>query len=230
MNRFSLLLILATLILSAACSSKRNQEVVSFSGIGESSDTKDGKVRFDNLSDAALSDSERGKPGQTETFEGNDNSKITVRWDKFGNKTTTRVFAKHPRLASIFMVTRANGLSEAFIYGHGGKTVYATKEILDSLLTATADELANAAKIYQTYPQGDFIYTQKPPVQSDTPLKPLPSSEFPVNNRTAEPEVAEEPAAETESPTTDTAEQKPAEKQPEKPETGKVKSKDGEDL
>lgn len=228
MNRFSLILTLAALIASAACSSTKHREVVDFSGIGEPSDSRNVAVRFNNVSGFSASDSDRVKPGQTETFEANDNSKIIVMRDKFGNKTEIRTFANHPRLSSVLLLTGTTGRREAFIYGRGGETVSASEEILEGVLSASADEIANAAKIYQTFPQGNFIYTQKP--QEPQPLKPLPSSEFPlVNNQTAEPPPVEQPVEESEQPT-DTAEQKPTAQEPEKPTASKTKTKDGEEL
>lgn len=228
MNRFSLILIFAALIATAACSSTKNTEVVDFSGIGVSSDSQNGEIRFDNLSDITLSDWDASKAGKTETFEANDNSTVTVMWDKYGNKTEVRTFTNHPRLTSVHILTGANGTREAFIHGRSGETVNVSQELLGKLLSAPADELANAAKIYQTFPQEDFIYTQKPP-ESAAKLKPLPSSEFQINNQKTEPAPVQESEAETEQPT-DTVKQKSTEKGSQSQYTDKEKPKNVEEF
>lgn len=110
-----------------------------------------------------------------------DGSKINIAYDGFGNKTETRCF-NDLRVKCLQLKTPANGQREVFVFGHNGQTKKLPENMLDRVLTASANEIANAAAIYdfkkETRPQ---ITSSEIPQQSK-PLQPMPSYKFPVQN------------------------------------------------
>lgn len=225
MNRFTLVLILAAFIMSVACGSTKEQEVVDFSGVKDPSDSQPGETRSNHFATSDPFGFNKTAAGQTGNVEGNDNSKIVLMTDRSGNKTEIRTFQNHQRLSSVVVQTDVNGFRIAYIYGQNGETVLAPESILPRLLTASADEIANAANIYQTVTEGDFIYTQKPRYETSLPLKPMPSSQFPINPPPAPQTLTEEPVEEANQSAND-AEQNPNKKEAEKPTIAKVNTQE----
>lgn len=133
------------------------------------------------------------KSGQTQTIPGDDNSKITVMVDRYGNKTEIRDFSSHSRLSSIVLQTSPDGIQQAYIYSQSGEAKLLPKELLEKAMTAPADELANAAKIYQTTADKQIPYRQNAPT---APSRPLPSYEFTAQIQ-PEPPPAQGPETET---------------------------------
>lgn len=105
-----------------------------------------------------------------------DNSEITVKYDGYGNKTETRSFKNHPRLTTILIRTAANGQKQLYAYGYGKEVKILSAEMSNVVLTSSADEIANAAGLYETRSNEDLTNFRK---QSKS-LQPLPSSNFPV--------------------------------------------------
>ncbi len=125
-----------------------------------------------------------------------DKSEVETLIDGFGNKTETRYFKDNPRLRFIILRTSVDGTKVVTVYGYG-KDTQTFNDLGDKALTASGDEIANAAKLTQTR---SYVitpnFTKK--VKSDTPtLEPLPSSTFPIKP----PQPIEQPKAivETES-------------------------------
>lgn len=112
-----------------------------------------------------------------------DNSKISILTDRYGNKVETRTFNLDPRLSLIVSRTSADGKKQVFIYGQNGEVKSVPENMWNKLLTAPADEIATAAGIYATRQQSFPTFAQNQPAQSAPPLQPLPSSNFPVQTR-----------------------------------------------
>ena len=166
----------ATFVFLTSCSSQQQEEVDLGSKIIFSVEGKEEVVFDDALHSPIIpADFNPVKVGQTQVLQGDDNSKITIMVDRYGNKTEIRAFPGNSRLSSILLQTSPNGNQEAFVYSQSGEAKLLPKEFLERAMTAPADELANAAKIYQTFKDNQIPYRQKAPT---APLKPLLSSEF----------------------------------------------------
>ncbi len=122
-----------------------------------------------------------------------DGSQISVMYDSYGNKVETRTFNNNPLLSFIILQTAVDGGKQVFVYGQHGEVKKMPENMLDKILTAPANELANAAGIFEGFKQNPS-FTQN--TQQNTALKPLPSSEFPIRNQQVEktsPEEIEQP-------------------------------------
>jgi hypothetical protein len=107
-----------------------------------------------------------------------DKSSIETILDGFGNKIETRHFSGHPRLRLLIVRTSVDGKREVTVYGNGGGTKMVAG-LEDSALTASGDEIANAAQLYATPSYGaSKNFMKGSNVQTQTPLQPLPSSAF----------------------------------------------------
>ena len=130
-----------------------------------------------------------------------DGSTIDTTYDGFGNKTEKRTFNGDPLLNLIMLRSGIDGNKKVFVYAKNGEVKNLPEEMIEKILTASPDELANAAGIFEGVKEPGFIQSNQPPTV--TALKPLPSSQFPIRNRqvgqtpTLE---AEEPSAEIEQP------------------------------
>lgn len=135
-----------------------------------------------------------------------DQSRVNTMYDAFGNKSETRYFNNHLRLQFLLLRTSADGQKQIFVYGQNGEVKSLPEDMLDRALTAPADELANSAGIFQTYrpspPAAQSIQTR-----SDVSLRPMPSYNFPVQNR-----QVDQVAADEAKPTAVPADEKPGEK------------------
>jgi hypothetical protein len=111
-----------------------------------------------------------------------DGSQITTMYDRSGNKIETRAFNNHQRIAYIIMRTSAAGEKQVFVYGHSGIIKSLPENLLDKVLKIPADEIARATGIPDSRQTTGTVYTQT----NQTPLKPLPSSQFPIQNQTTQ--------------------------------------------
>lgn len=154
-----------------------------------------------------------GKSFQEITKIASDNSKISTMFDRYGNKTETRYFNYDTRLSFILLRTSADGKKQVFVYGQNGEVKNLPENMLDKVLTAPANDLANAAGIYEVRRE-----TQTPMIvkssQTNKLLTPLPGSSFPVQIPKAEtvPPVTTEDAK-----STPTAAPKPTDDNPTSP-------------
>ncbi|HXG85595.1 MAG TPA: hypothetical protein VNI84_16345, partial [Pyrinomonadaceae bacterium] len=99
---------------------------------------------------------------------------ISTTFDRYGNRTETRTFDNNPRLAFIILRTSLKGKKQVFVYGQNGDVKSLPENMLDKILTATANDLAAAAGISEGRAQSQTF------VQSTQPLKTMPSYKFPV--------------------------------------------------
>lgn len=143
-----------------------------------------------------------GKSSQEITRIAQDGSKLEVMYDGYGNKTETRSFYNNPLLKLILLRTAADGSRQVFVYGQNGMVNSLPDNMLDKVLTAPSNELANAAGIFEGIKeQPSFTQNNQPPTV--TTLKPLPSSQFPIRNQQVEqtpPQETEEPSDSNEKP------------------------------
>lgn len=115
-----------------------------------------------------------------------DKSRIETLVDGFGNKSETRYFPGHPRIKFVLVRTGIDKTRTVTVYGYGDARN--VDELGNIALTASADELADKAKLYNT--RG--LKNSKPEnfmKREETP-QPLPSSQFPLINKTAQPQIA----------------------------------------
>ncbi len=130
-----------------------------------------------------------------------DKSEVETLVDGFGNKTETRNFKDNPRLRFIILRTSVDGTKVVTVYGYG-KDTQTFSDMGDTALTASGDEIANAAKLTATR---SYLITPNfmKKVKSDTPkLEPLPSSTFPIKP----PQTIEQPKVKVETESTENSE------------------------
>jgi hypothetical protein len=121
------------------------------------------------------------KTSREQTVIAADKSKITTTFDTYGNKTETRCFVNHPRLDCVVVMTPANGKKQMLVYPVGSGAKDLPENEAEKVLTASADELANIAGVYET--RDDIAKKPVSPYgrkKGSQTLRPLPSSEFPV--------------------------------------------------
>lgn len=107
-----------------------------------------------------------------------DGSNVETLIDGFGNKTETRYFPGHLRVRFIIVRTSVDGKQQVTVYGYGDDTK-TLADLGDIALTASGDEIANAAGLFVTRTLKDppnFMKKRKTEIQP--PLQPLPSSQF----------------------------------------------------
>ncbi len=137
-----------------------------------------------------------------------DNSKITTTFDRYGNKTEKRYFGYHPRLSFVLVRTNAAGEKQVFVYGENGEIKSLPDNMLDRVLTASADEIENSAGFLQQAPSQSTMTVRNNTPLNSAPLRPLPSSNFPVYNQPARQAAVEETKSAV-SPAEDTAQNAP---------------------
>jgi hypothetical protein len=139
----------------------------------------------------------------------NDKSEVESMVDGFGNRTEKRTFMGHPRLRYVLVRTKIDGSRTVTVYGFGSDTT-SLDEIGERALTASPDEIANAAKLYATRGFGstppDFMKKGK------NSLQPMPSSQFPVRAPQSAERIPE--SSDTQSPPTTQSVRNPAEETP----------------
>ncbi len=140
-----------------------------------------------------------------------DNSKISTTFDVYGNKTEIRTFNYNPRLSFIVLQTSADEKKQVFVYGQNGDVKSLSEGMLDKVLTASADEIANSAGILQQQRQMS-ISVQNKPLPDSTSLRPLPRYNFPVQNQQVEPVEKEEKSVGAQQPLLQNKEAAPEEK------------------
>jgi hypothetical protein len=136
------------------------------------------------------------RASQTAPQKMSDNSEVTVMFDGFGNKLEKRYFKEHPRVNSVLIRTSVNGRREILVYGQNGEKTAIDGELSNRLLTASADEIADAAKIYET--RSIYRTRKLTPVEQPKPEPPIvtipPQTVEPPPD---EPTTVEEPAQQT---------------------------------
>jgi hypothetical protein len=193
--------------------SKNSDEVV----IDRSSTSSSDEVFITNSdvkSQKQLLSTMQKRGGQLEKRVLSDKSEIETLIDGFGNKVETRFFPGHPRLRLLVLRTSLKGQQEVTVYGNGGVTKI-VNELADRALSASGDEIANAAQLTATASYGaarNFMKRNSTAAQQQ-PLQPLPSSAFqkpqtPVNQPvgTVQPETSasnEKPVTQQNNPEED---------------------------
>ncbi len=132
-----------------------------------------------------------------------DGSTIDVTYDGFGNKTQTRTFNGNPLLSLIMLRTGIDGSKKVFVYARNGEVKNLPEGMNEKILTASPDELANAAGIFEGVKEPAFPESNQTP--TITTLNPLPSSQFPIRNQQTEqtpPQEAEKLSDNNEKPQT----------------------------
>ena len=79
-----------------------------------------------------------------------DGSNIGVMRDGYGNTTTTRSFDGHKLIRMVMVRENAKGAQRVFVYGKNGSIKNIPNKFFDRVLTASADEIASTAKIYDS--------------------------------------------------------------------------------
>jgi hypothetical protein len=108
-----------------------------------------------------------------------DKSEIETSIDGLGNKVETRFFQGNPRLRMVIVRTSVKGAREVTVYGNGGAAKI-VDGLADRALSASAEEIANAAQLNATTSYGaakNFMKKNSSAAQQQ-PLQPLPSSSF----------------------------------------------------
>jgi hypothetical protein len=77
-----------------------------------------------------------------------DGSRVNVLRDGYGGTTVTRHFGGHRRLRMVVVQTASNEQQRIFVYGRNGKVTGVPDDMAKKILVASADDIANAAKIY----------------------------------------------------------------------------------
>ena len=160
-------------------SSGQREQVVLDDGGGNAANDDEITISEKDLNDLNLH-IPTSKPNSREAVKiAADRSEITTMYDGYGNKTETRYFKGHSRLKFILVRTSASGETQTFVYGYGNEVKNLPENLADKALNASADELANAAGVYETQ-----NFNALPNFRKKTKtLQPLPSYEFPVQPR-----------------------------------------------
>lgn len=164
----------------SACSnsqaSSEGRETIVFNDGYSSEDKNEIVITENDLKQVSLQVATAHKDLQETTVAAQDNSEIVTMYDSMGNKIETRRFKEHSRLRSLILRTSNDGKQQIFVYGFGTDVKTLSGEIANKLMTASGDEIANAAGIYETRSNKGTTNFMKPA----NSLQPLPSSEFPV--------------------------------------------------
>ena len=177
----SLLVVVSVPTFFSACTnveSKNSDEVVIDSKSTSSSDEvfiSNSDVKKQNLILSTIKKSGT----QLEKRVLSDKSEIETLIDGLGNKVETRFFAGHPRIRMVIVRTSVKGAQEVTVYGNGGAAKI-VDGLADRALTASGDEIANAAQLNATASYGaarNFMKKNSFAAQQQ-PLQPLPSSSF----------------------------------------------------
>lgn len=110
---------------------------------------------------------------------GTDGSEITVTGDGHGNKTESRCFKNNPRLKCVVAETSFDGKTEITVYGKNGVIKNISPEKITDLLNMEADEIANAAELFETSQEAD-ITKLLPSKNRPSEQEPLSDPEFPA--------------------------------------------------
>lgn len=139
-----------------------------------------------------------------------DNSKITTRYDGYGNKIETRTFSDHPNIAALVIKTTPDGQQQVIVYGQSGETRRLPEETANQILSASGDEIARATGIYSTRQQlqrgPEVARKMPPPMNRNFPLPQIPQpvaetgSQQTVENQNSEPEEPPQKSESTPAP------------------------------
>lgn len=155
MNRFLSFLIVSVLSASlfAACTQAderfdRRENVFLDEG---NSGSNSGEVAID---ESSVTDAETQALIERNSFQesdktASDGSKISTMYDGFGNKTERRFFHQHPLIEAMVLRTSTDGQKEVLLFGYNGEVKTVPQNMIDRAMTASADELAQAAGILQ---------------------------------------------------------------------------------
>lgn len=115
-----------------------------------------------------------------ETRSGYFNSEISVSFDGGGNKIENRYFKEDSRLSSLVLLTKTNGEKEIRIYGLNGQFSNLPSDIKIDVMTAPADEIADAAGIIKPV---KFI---PPPPQTTAQIEPVQTENLSISEPQAQ--------------------------------------------
>lgn len=76
-----------------------------------------------------------------------DNSLVETMFDAHGNKTESRYFNGNPLLKMVVLRTKADGQTEAVIYGQNGDIKTAPPELVENIMKSSAKDIAKAVEI-----------------------------------------------------------------------------------
>jgi hypothetical protein len=133
------------------------------------------------------------KSSQEVVRQAKDNSRTSTMFDGYGNKTETRTFSDGSALLAVIIRTSADGSRQAYVYGPNGEVETLPENMIETALSAPAPQIAGSVGI-----SGYRVQKSRPlTAQNNGPLRPLPSSQFPVNPQPAPPnaQTAPEPVA-----------------------------------
>jgi hypothetical protein len=147
--RLSSLLFIVLLVCFTACA-RKEKAMVELPVDEKVIEVKHDEVRLDDTESQAVMTTQPA--AQTAPQKMSDNSEITVMYDGFGNKLEKRYFKGNLRLNSVLVRTAADGRREILVYGQNGERSTVDGALADRLMTASADEIVNAAKINGTRP------------------------------------------------------------------------------
>ncbi len=199
-SRFCLLaVVFVSLLTSCANSGKNEDKSASASEVifddGYKTTPKNEIIIADDDFKAKEAGLRAGETFEETTVTAPDGSKITTVFDRSGNKIETRTFNLSSSLTRVILRTSPAGEKQVFVYGQDGETKPLLGERVDMVLTASPDEIAKTVGIYGSGRATTFS------IQNSQPLKPLPSSAFPVvksqtaNNPVQSSQTAEQPVA-----------------------------------
>jgi hypothetical protein len=199
--KFNLLLLVILSAFFSACSRQTTMKEVSFGEKGDANQVKKGEIVFDDLKPSDENAPELSQTNRRNlSLAGVDNSEIVVMEDNYGNRVETRTFRSHQRVTCVILSTHADGKREIKVYGQNGELKTLPAEMLDRVMTARGDEIANAAGITQGRqmqvrnlppvgnPNGGMSVTVLPPIR-------LPQPEAPESVGVQPEQTAEKPSA-----------------------------------
>jgi hypothetical protein len=182
------LFVVFAICFAAACA-RKEKAVVDLSLDEKVIEVNHGEIKLEETGGKDIATAQQSS--QTAPQKMGDNSEITVMYDGFGNKLERRSFKGHPRLATVIVRTAADGRREISVYGQNGARKSIEGEIVDRVLTASADEIANAAKIYETRPD---IKNQTMPTVTAVQTNPVqPQMSVPMPVTLPQPQAQEPP-------------------------------------
>lgn len=111
-----------------------------------------------------------------------DNSKVHTMYDGYGNKTEARCFNNHPRITCIVLSSTTNGQRRVLVYGQNGDIMDLPENMLDQMMTATADEIANSAGIYTARPRTTQTEYAQTTGTSTLPARPVEQNQASIQS------------------------------------------------
>lgn len=84
-----------------------------------------------------------------------DGSRVSRLEDGYGNSTVTRNFSNHKLLRMVVVRFRNSGERNVYVYGKNGKVKNLPARFHDRVLTASADEIASGAQIFDSQTEAE---------------------------------------------------------------------------